>query len=513
MDEADAHLPARRDAVRSIEGRDEFNLVEFPLTVLTDRAPRGRKDLEWEDEIVDKATGLPVKRKVIVTGSLTYGLPTARDADVLFALVQLTKQANDFTSPDVSFSRYEMIRLLDWRDEGKSYRRLEESFNRWIGTSVYFSAWRDKESETWQSHKFHILESVSLLSSDNRKILRAQGRQELASSTFTWNKVVFRNLQAGFVCPVDLNTYFGLRSAISRRLLRYLGKHFRLRQRRDLAFDLRTFACDKVGLGRSPNVAKIKDVLQPAIEELEQIGFLEPISREERYTKIAPGRWQITLIQGPPKAEEGRGPDAGPTARPALGEHETALIARGVTPAVAARLVAGHARERIAAKLETFDWLVQKKDKRVQKSPAGYLVKSIEDDYAPPKGFESKADQASRLAAEAQMRQRTDEAKRRVEAQERARDEAEQARIRAYWEALSPEAQEALRAEALEQANSFFVRQYRRNEHDPQLARRYLKLILDTHIAGVLDGQGANGVIARPGGGAARKRASGGSQT
>ena len=38
-------------------------------------------------------------------------------------------------------------------------------------------------------------------------------------------------------------------------------------------------------------------------------------------------------------------------------------------------------------KLEVFDWLTEKKDKRVAKSPAGYLVKSISEDYAAPKGF------------------------------------------------------------------------------------------------------------------------------
>ena len=46
-----------------------------------------------------------------------------------------------------------------------------------------------------------------------------------------------------------------------------------------------------------------------------------------------------------------------------------------------------HPAEIIQAKMEVFDWLREKKDKRVAKSPAGYLVKSINDDYAAPKGF------------------------------------------------------------------------------------------------------------------------------
>jgi plasmid replication initiation protein len=308
----------RRGPARSPEGRDEFNLVEFPLTLLTDRAPRAQKTLEWEDEITDKATGLPVKRRVIVTGSDAYGLPTAIDNDVLFALIQLTKRANDFTSRDVRFSRYELLRLLNWGLEGKNYRRLDASFNRWLGTSIYFSAWRDKETETWESHKFHVLDNVSLISPDNRRILRAKGQPELATSSFTWNKVVFRNLQAGFVCPVDLETYFRLRSAISKRMLRYLGKHFRLRQQRALTFDLRTFAFEKIGLSRSyRDTGQIKKELQPALEELEGIGFLEPRSRPERYTRAAHGAWTIALVRTSDEAQApGQGPPASRDASP-----------------------------------------------------------------------------------------------------------------------------------------------------------------------------------------------------
>ena len=312
MDSGDRLPLGRKKFVRQPDGRDEFNLAEFPLTVLTDKTPSGVKTIEWEDEIIDKVTSLPIKRKVIVTGSDAFGLPTALDADVLFALVQLTKQVNNFASRDVFFSRYELLRVLDWRDEGKSYRRIEESLNRWVGTSIYFSAWRDKETETWQSEKFHILDNVTLMSNDHRKRLKARGQGDLAFSSFSWNKIVFRNLQAGFVCPVDLDIYFSLKRSISKRLFRYVGKHFRLRQQEEIAFDLKHFAFEKIGLSRSyGDAGQIKKELQPALEELEAIGFLRPAGRDERYTKIARGEWIITLVRvaaGDPAADR-RGGD------------------------------------------------------------------------------------------------------------------------------------------------------------------------------------------------------------
>ena len=74
----------------------------------------------------------------------------------------------------------------------------------------------------------------------------------------------------------------------------------------------------------------------------------------------------------------------------------TELVKRGVTKATAADLVQRHPAPLIEAKIEVFDWLVEKQDKRVAKSPAGYLVKSIADDYATPKGFISRAERQRR---------------------------------------------------------------------------------------------------------------------
>ena len=71
-----------------------------------------------------------------------------------------------------------------------------------------------------------------------------------------------------------------------------------------------------------------------------------------------------------------------------------------ITATTAEDLVAAHPQERIDRQIEVFDWLVQTKDKRVSKSPAGYLVESIRDDYAAPKGYVSKADRAKRVADE-----------------------------------------------------------------------------------------------------------------
>src|SRR3954453_1825533 len=122
-----ARSPERQDIrepARQV-GRDEMNLAEFPITLLTDRVPDGVKTLEFE------AGG----GKLIVSGSDAHGLPTAIDADVIVGLIQLTKIRNNFTDPTVSFTRYELLKLLGWPDRGAYYKRLDESLHRWVGVT------------------------------------------------------------------------------------------------------------------------------------------------------------------------------------------------------------------------------------------------------------------------------------------------------------------------------------------------------------------------------------------
>src|SRR4051812_46723148 len=83
------------------DARDEMNLAEFPITLLTEHGPRRLKTLEHEDTICDPRTGQFITRKQTVTGSDKYGLPSAKDEDVILGLLLLTKQANNFTDRTV----------------------------------------------------------------------------------------------------------------------------------------------------------------------------------------------------------------------------------------------------------------------------------------------------------------------------------------------------------------------------------------------------------------------------
>jgi hypothetical protein len=352
-------------------GRDEMNLAEFPIALLTDQPLTGVKTLVFEDR----------HGKLTISGSDAYGLPTAPDSDVIVALLHLTKTRNDFTDPTVPFTRYELLKLLGWPDRGHYYQRLDESLNRWIGVTLYYEkAWWDNEVKCRVDAKFHILESVVLFDREVRRTLRAR-HQPLPSSSFTWNKVFFKSCRDGNLKSLDVTTYFGLRSAVSKQMYRFLDKRFYLRPA--WTFDLRELAFEHVGLSRNYAPRKVKEKLQPALEELEGVGVLEAMTAAERYIKVGRGEWQIRLVhkRTPTPVE------AKPEPEPA--DLEAELVHRGVTRNVAAELVRDFPADRIESQIEHVD-----RTRRKIRDKSGFLVSAIRGNFAPPREIDPPAQAA-----------------------------------------------------------------------------------------------------------------------
>ncbi len=274
-------------------GRDEMNLAEFPMALLANRAPQGCKTLTFEDRISDKGQSQYVDRRLMISGCDRFGLPTALDDEVILGLIQLTKLSG-VKSRQVFFSRYHLIRLLDWRDEGKSYRRLDRSLNRWIGVTLYYdNAWWCRKNQCWVSERFHLLDNVVLYNRRSRSSGKVTSRHEQPLSSFTWNDVMFRSLRAGNLRKLNMDVYRQLNSSIAKRMYRFLDKHFFKRSL--LKPNLKQFAFEHIGLSRCYDAAQIKRRLLPGIEELERAGILKPLSREERFQRLSPSNWVVVF--------------------------------------------------------------------------------------------------------------------------------------------------------------------------------------------------------------------------
>jgi hypothetical protein len=425
--------------------KDELNLAEFPIAALTDRIPHGQTTLVFEDKL-ERRDSAPIVRRLTIMGTHKHGLPTSLDDEVLVGLIQLTKRRSNFTNAKVQFSRYELIELLGWPQSGQSYRRIEEALHRWVGVVLmYENAWWDNVAKSWVDENFHVLDNVTLYDRERRRPAARSSKAAktekapLPLSSFRWNEVIFQSFQSGNLKQLDLEFYLRLRLPTTKRMFRFLDKRFYRRSRLD--FDLRTMACEHIGMSRSYAPTELKRRLKPALEELEQHGFLEPLSPEERYSYVKRGCWRIILIRG--KAAQSAEAPAQETS-----ELIELLKARGVTAKIAVELVETHPSGRIQTKVDVFDWLLRNEDKRVGKNPAGYLVASIRADYQAPGDFPTAEPKPKAAATESERaaEEKGRQSRRRAR-DDSERDQAREAELRAAWDGLHDAEREEIMAE------------------------------------------------------------------
>lgn len=354
------------------EARDEMNLVECPLSAVSDRFLDGRKTVVFRDQVWDPDRKAFLKRELAISGSDRYGLPTAKDEDVLLACVQLSAR-QDFRDREVRFSRYELLKLLQWPDEGKSYQRVSQSLRRWKGVTVYSDrAFYDHARKSWVTRDFGVFDNLSVYEREASERSAAP-----RSSWLVWNEVFFESFQSGYLKKLDWDLYCRLQDPVAKRLYRLLDKRFY--HSPEVVFDLKELAVRKVRLSDNYDTAQMKRALVGGIRELEAVWELHPLPAEERFRKVRRGEWQVVF--GRKRARPVPKPKAADPAQVEL------LVTRGVTRGVAEDLAARHPHT-ITAAVTQFDTLAAKGRPR----GAGFLVDAVRNpekyaggsDWSPP---------------------------------------------------------------------------------------------------------------------------------
>jgi Replication initiator protein A len=367
-------------------GKDELNFAEFPIAALANRVNPDIKTITYEDEIKDSKTGKLVARKLQITGSDLYGLPTSFDDEVILSLINLSKMQG-FSSPNVTFTIHQIIRVLGWKNDDYYYKRIRESINRWLGVSLYYdNAWREKNKQNWDSEAFHLIDNISW------------GKNGQYSQV-TWNKRIFSSFENGNLKALDLDIYRNLSSPTARRIYRFLDKRFGLGQSK-WSFDLHKFAYNKIGLskGSYADVAQIKRQLISAIKQLEDVSFIMRAIPTERFSKISRGIWKVHFERYRNQTQTPLILDVDEES-----ECESRLVQLGIGRTVAQKILAEFGDERINQRLEWFEYREQLRQIGGIKSIPGYLIKSIkDDDFARPDGFVSKAEKAAKKVSEAE---------------------------------------------------------------------------------------------------------------
>ena len=172
---------------------------------------------------------------------------------------------------------------MGWPVNGNSSKRLSIALDRLEGLTLkYENAWTTGDNRFKKEFTTGLLDSYELVSS---AMAGASGER----SWVQWSAEVFTDIQNGNVKELDTDRFFSLDRPISKRLYRYLDRH--LAENPHLEADLLTLAA-QLGISGTTHIGKIKERLQPAIEELEAFGdFIE--KKDNRYVKHGVGVWGI----------------------------------------------------------------------------------------------------------------------------------------------------------------------------------------------------------------------------
>lgn len=403
--------------------RDEMNLAEFPLTVLSKRADPSVKTLEFSDYVKGK-NGDVINRQWIITGADKFGLPTSSDDEVLLGLLKLTAD-DGVQSRKVHFTRYELLRILRWTTEGRSYTRLQNALDRLSGVRIKATnAFYDNETKLHSTRNFGIIDAYEI--NDGR---------DTRPSFFTWSEVLFKSFQVGFIKKLDLDFYLDLQSAVSKRLYRYLDKHFWYRSR--IQVNLFTLAHEKIGVSRNYVYASsLRQQIEPALEELKEKGILSDYEfsgkgKATEVTLVAAYAPKKTLQVSPDQALNGTAPQqsfskqseatkpGAPT--PGTAQHrvavadavravQDALVQRGLAEKQAFRLTAGQGSDTLARMqliIEHYDALISNKSPLISKSPTGFLYRAMERPFEFVLPGEKRAKQSELYAKNDQGNQST----------------------------------------------------------------------------------------------------------
>lgn len=342
-------------------------------------------------QVIRRPDGQRIQAKAVIEGIPSLGLPTTADRDKYMAFMKIALDQRDVEGQlknPVRFSGADMIKLLRLRKGGFHYDEINDWCKRMVATtimsesSIFLADRRQYASDT-----FHVFDRVVLVGEELDDGTRSEFYEVYLSQ---WQ---LKNLNQGYILPLDFNAYLKLHRDIAKALFGHLSVWFYAS--RGLAIEKRyQDLCQILNIRAYPHLSKARSVLEPSLNELTEIGYLE--SWEFTRTNSG-GDFKLALVPGKrllslPNFASVVNPEARAALEANLPSWVGELVSRGVSERRARQLALDvPERQPVRDQIEYADHLIAQ-DRRGRgkiSNPAGFYIWAVEQNLSVPEHFET----------------------------------------------------------------------------------------------------------------------------
>ena len=351
-------------------------------------------------QTIRRPDGQRIQAKAVIEGVASLGLPTTADRDKYMAFMKIALDNRDQTGQVQNPTRFtgaDMIRMLRLTKGGFHYDEINDWCKRLVATTITSeSSIFLADRRRYASDTFHVFDRVLLFGEEKFDGSRAEFYEVYMSD---WQ---IRNLNEGYLLPLDFNAYLCLGRDIAKALFGHLSVWF-YASKGTTVEKLYADFCQLLNIRAYPHLSKARAVLQPSMEELVEIGYL---SDWDLVRAAAGGDFKLILSPGNrllslPTFSAIVDPEARAALETTLPLWVQELIQRGVAERKARQLVLDVPdTQSVMDQIEYVDHLIRvdQKKKKLQ-NPPGLYVWAIESNLGVPNTFETSGRRANAVRA------------------------------------------------------------------------------------------------------------------
>lgn len=244
------------------EERKEFaliegNILESPIFTLSDKNIGKKAEYQWQHK--NKLGNVIEKEKISIEAP--KGLPISFDQDVFNAIMKIynyQKETGEYNKKEVHFTDYEIAKVLQIHFSGERLKRIRESYNRMVHTTIAFEK-SFLESGEKITRVVHLLANVEHYE-------KKKGDREINITKVILDDILINSIERRYFKLIDFKKYIALPSGLPRRLYEYLEK--KKYQKSYFEIGIRKLA-QRIPL-KTKKMGEIKKVLDKANEKLKE---------------------------------------------------------------------------------------------------------------------------------------------------------------------------------------------------------------------------------------------------